>query len=70
MSRSSPPRRPDPASRSRLVFDNTKPSLTVTDPNQNSAGLDSSGITLARGSQQIVVSDSKVSVNHGALEVQ
>lgn len=54
----------------RLVFDNTKPSLTVTDSNQNSAGLDSSGITLARGSQQIGISDSKVSVNNGALEVQ
>jgi uncharacterized protein involved in type VI secretion and phage assembly len=53
-----------------LVFDNTKPSLTVTDANQNSARLDSSGITLARGSQQVVVSDSAVSVNNGALEVQ
>ena len=54
----------------KLIFDNTKPSLTVTDSNKNSAGLDSSGITLARGSQQIVISDSKVSVDHGALEVQ
>jgi uncharacterized protein involved in type VI secretion and phage assembly len=52
-----------------LVFDNTRPSLTVTDSNQNSASLDSAGIALARGSQQVVVSDAKVSVNHGALEV-
>ena len=42
----------------------------MTDANQNSARLDSSGITLARGSQQVVVSDSAVSVNNGALEVQ
>lgn len=53
-----------------LVFDNTEPSLTVSDPSENSITLDSSGVTLARGeSQQVVVSDDSVSVNDGALEV-
>jgi hypothetical protein len=53
----------------QLVFDNTQQSVTVTDPNQNSASFDQSGISLARASQQVVVGDSSVSVNGGALEV-
>jgi uncharacterized protein involved in type VI secretion and phage assembly len=53
-----------------LKFDDDQGSLTITDPNGNSVTLDSSGITLTRGSETVVISDSSVSVNDGALEVQ
>lgn len=53
-----------------LKFDDDQGSLTITDPNGNSVTLDSSGITLTRGSETVAISDSSVSVNDGALEVQ
>jgi uncharacterized protein involved in type VI secretion and phage assembly len=53
-----------------VVFDNTAPSVKVTDPNENTVTLDDTGVTLAHGEdQQLVVGDSSVSVNDGALEV-
>jgi uncharacterized protein involved in type VI secretion and phage assembly len=54
----------------KLIFDDDKQSITLTDPNGNTVTLDSAGITLSKGGQQIVVSDASVSVNDGALEVQ
>ena len=42
----------------------------ISDNNGNSVTLDTSGITLSRGSQQVVIGDASVSVNDGALEVQ
>jgi uncharacterized protein involved in type VI secretion and phage assembly len=53
-----------------LKFDDDQGSLTITDPNGNTVTLDSSGITLSRGSETVAISDSSVSVNDGALEVQ
>jgi phage baseplate assembly protein gpV len=53
-----------------LKFDDSQGSLTVTDPNGNAVTLDSSGIIATRGGQTLVISDSSVSVNDGALEVQ
>jgi uncharacterized protein involved in type VI secretion and phage assembly len=53
-----------------LKFDDDQGSLTITDPNGNTVTLDSSGITLTRGSETVAISDSSVSVNDGALEVQ
>lgn len=53
-----------------LKFDDGQGSLTITDPNGNTVTLDGSGITAARGGQTLVISDSSVSVNDGALEVQ
>ena len=52
-----------------LKLDDDGESITLTDPNGNTVTLDSDGITLANGGQQVVVSDSSVSVNDGALEV-
>lgn len=52
-----------------LKLDDGAGSITVTDSNGNSLTLDSSGITLSNGSQQVVINDSSVSVNDGALEV-
>jgi uncharacterized protein involved in type VI secretion and phage assembly len=53
----------------QIVFDDDQSSVTITDPNGNTVSLDSSGITLSRGSQTVVVGDASVSVNSGALEV-
>lgn len=52
-----------------LMFDDDAGSTTFEDANENSVMLDSSGIALERGVGKIVVSDSSVSVNDGALEV-
>jgi uncharacterized protein involved in type VI secretion and phage assembly len=53
----------------KLILDDDKGSVTLTDPNGNSVILDTSGITLSNGSQQVVISAASVSVNNGALEV-
>ena len=53
----------------KLILDDDKGSVTLTDPNGNSVTLDTSGITISNGSQQVVVSAASVSVNNGALEV-
>jgi phage baseplate assembly protein gpV len=53
-----------------LKLDDGQGSVTLTDPNGNTLTLDSSGITLANAASTLVVSDSSVSVNEGALEVQ
>ncbi len=53
-----------------LKFDDDQGSLTITDSNGNTVSLDSSGITQSRGGSTVAVSDSSVSVNDSALEVQ
>ncbi|MGC9948396.1 MAG: phage baseplate assembly protein V [Bryobacteraceae bacterium] len=53
----------------KMLFDDDQDSITIQDSNGNSVTLDSSGITLTRGSQTIQLSDSEVNVNNGALEV-
>lgn len=52
-----------------IKLDDDGTSITVTDPNNNTVTLDSTGITLARGSNQVAISDSEVNVNQGALEI-
>jgi uncharacterized protein involved in type VI secretion and phage assembly len=52
-----------------LKLDDSDGSVTLTDSNGNTVQLDSDGITLSKSGQQVVVSDSSVSVNDGALEV-
>ena len=53
----------------KMLFDDDQDSITIQDSNGNSVTLDSSGITLTRGSQTIQLSDSEINVNNGALEV-
>jgi uncharacterized protein involved in type VI secretion and phage assembly len=53
----------------KIMLDDDEDSVTIEDSNGNSVTLDSSGITLTRGSQTVQVSDSEVNVNDGALEV-
>jgi uncharacterized protein involved in type VI secretion and phage assembly len=57
------------AGKLKILFDDDAGSMTITDDNKNKVTLDSSGITLERGANKVVVSDSKVDVNDGALEV-
>lgn len=52
-----------------VKLDDDRQSVEITDSNGNKVTLDSSGITLSKGGQQIVVSDASVSVDDGALEV-
>ena len=53
----------------KLLMDDDQSSITLTDPNQNSVTLDSSGVTLTRGGSTVVVGDSEVNINNGGLEV-
>jgi uncharacterized protein involved in type VI secretion and phage assembly len=53
----------------KILLDDDGGSVTITDSNNNKVTLDSSGITLERGSQKVQISDSEVNVNDGALEV-
>lgn len=52
-----------------LLLDDDGESVTLTDANENTVTLDSSGITLARGGKKVVISQSSVNLNDGALEV-
>jgi uncharacterized protein involved in type VI secretion and phage assembly len=53
----------------KILLDDDQNSITITDPNQNTITMDSSGITLTRGASTVQISDSEVNVNDGALEV-
>lgn len=53
----------------KLLFADDDETVTLSDANDNEVTLDSSGITQARGTQQVVVGDASVNVNSGALEV-
>lgn len=53
----------------KILLDDDGGTITIMDANENKITLDSSGITLGRGSSTIEVSDSEVNVNDGALEV-
>jgi hypothetical protein len=53
----------------KLLLDDDAPSITLSDSSQNSVALESSGLTLKRGGNQIEISDSEVDVNDGALEI-
>ena len=53
----------------KILLDDDAGTITISDSNQNKVTLDSSGITLERGGEKIVISDSEENVNDGALEV-
>ncbi len=53
----------------KLLFDDDQTSIALSDSNENSVSLDSSGISHQRGGQSLVVGDSSVSVNDGAMQV-
>jgi len=53
----------------KLILDDDASSIKLSDPNNNSITLDSSGLTIQRGGNNIQISDSEVNVNDGALEI-
>jgi uncharacterized protein involved in type VI secretion and phage assembly len=53
----------------KLLLDDDASEVTVTDSNEGSVKLGSDGVTAGRGGQKVIVSDSSVSINDGALEV-
>jgi uncharacterized protein involved in type VI secretion and phage assembly len=53
----------------KILLDDDGGTITISDANDNKIKLDSSGITLERGSNKIEISDAEVNVNDGALEV-
>lgn len=57
------------ASGHKILLDDNATKITISDANGNEVTLDSSGVTLTRGSSSVQVSDSEVNVNDGALEV-
>lgn len=54
----------------KLLLDDDTQTITVTDSSSNRVTFSSDGIMLERGAYKVVVSDSNVSVNNGALEVK
>ena len=52
-----------------LAMDDDANSITLTDAQQNTVVLDSSGVTSTSGSGQVAIGTSGVNVNNGALEV-
>lgn len=55
--------------KSKLVLDDSAPSCTWSDANENTVTLDSDGIAMERGSKNVKITTSSVSTNDGALEV-
>jgi len=53
----------------KILLDDDAKTITITDPNNNTITLTSSGITLERQGKKVVISDANVSVNDGSLEV-
>jgi Type VI secretion system/phage-baseplate injector OB domain len=54
----------------KLLFDDSGNSVTITDSNNGTVALDSTGISLKRASNSAVVSPSSVSINNDAFTVQ
>ena len=57
------------ASAGSIAMDDDAGSITITDAQQNTVTLDSSGVTSTSGSSQVAIGASGVSVNNGAMEV-
>ena len=53
----------------KILLDQDGGTITISDENNNTITLGSSGITLQHGGNQIDISDSEVNINQGALEV-
>jgi uncharacterized protein involved in type VI secretion and phage assembly len=53
----------------KLLFDDDAGEVTLSDSNEGSVVLDGNGVTSARGDMKVVVGDSSVDLNDGALEV-
>ena len=54
----------------KILLDDDGGSVTISDSSGNTITLDSSGIVLSRGGGKIEITEAKVTVNDGGLEVQ
>ena len=52
-----------------LALDDDAGSITITDAQQNTVVLDSSGVTSTSGSSTVAIGASSVNINNGSLEV-
>jgi uncharacterized protein involved in type VI secretion and phage assembly len=57
------------AAPNKILLDDREGTITISDSNQNSVTLSSDNLALTRGSSNVQVSDSSVSVNDGSFEV-
>jgi uncharacterized protein involved in type VI secretion and phage assembly len=57
------------ASAGSIAMDNNAGSITLTDAQQNTVTLDSSGVTAKSGSSSVAIGSGGVNVNNGALQV-
>ena len=53
----------------KLLLDDDEQTITLTDANDNVVKLSSDGVSIERSANKVVVGDSSVSVNDGAVEV-
>ena len=53
----------------KILLDDDAGSITISDPNNNTITLSSDGLTVAHGSNSVVINDAEVNINDGALEV-
>ena len=53
----------------KIKFDDNAGSITISESNNTTVTLDSSGLTLTHGGNSIQISDEEVNINDGALEV-
>jgi uncharacterized protein involved in type VI secretion and phage assembly len=53
----------------KLLLDDDAPSINLSDSSENKVALEASGLTMISGGSKIEISNSKVNVNDGALEV-
>ncbi len=53
----------------KILLDDDRQTITIADPNNNTITLESSSITLERQGKKVVISNAKVDVNDGSLEV-
>jgi uncharacterized protein involved in type VI secretion and phage assembly len=53
----------------QIALDDKDHTITITDSNENRVTLDRNGITIVRGKGKLDLTDGKVSVNDGAMEV-
>jgi uncharacterized protein involved in type VI secretion and phage assembly len=53
----------------KILLDDNANSVTISDSNQNTVTLDSSGITFKRGSCSLQIADAQIDLNNGAMSV-
>ncbi|MDQ6867035.1 MAG: phage baseplate assembly protein V [Pseudomonadota bacterium] len=53
----------------KILLDDDGTTITISDPSNNTVTLSSDGVTVQRGGNKIVIDDTEVNVNEGALEV-